>query len=67
MRTWIELAIFPVGLVVGFIALGTNSFAGVVIALVWIFVVLPHGAKFLIGAPRAVLARPSMTRANEPY
>ena len=48
MRVWIELSLLPVALVVGFALLGTNSVAGAMIALAWVFVLVPHGAQFLI-------------------
>lgn len=48
MRTWMGFFLLPVGAVVALLLLAQNSLGGCVLALAWAFVVLPHGAQFLI-------------------
>jgi hypothetical protein len=52
MRTCLNIALFPIGLIVTLILVAANSIIGDVLALVWGLVVLPFGARFMISRSR---------------
>ena len=48
MRAWIALCVFPLGVLLGVAFVSLNSVLGLLLALAWGFVLVPHFSKSIL-------------------
>ena len=61
MRAWVSLCLFPLGLLLGIALVSLNSIVGLVLALAWAFVLVPHVGKAILAHWRDEAGDPGVT------